>query len=99
MHAQKVNVTVPNDYGLNRGEREKREKYEDLKNHLRNAWSLKESFITPVVVGATGLMKKNLKNCLELIPGNPSAQEVQIAAVKGTITILKRALGYSASNA
>ena len=94
-----IDVTVPNDYGLNRGEREKREKYEDLKNHLRTAWSLKESFITPVVVGATGLMKKNLKNCLELIPGNPSAQEVQIAAVKGTITILKRALGYSASNA
>ena len=97
--ANLIDVTVPNDYGLNRGEREKLEKYEDLKNHLREIWSLKNSCVTPVVVGATGLMKKNLKNYLESIPGNPSAQEVQTAAIKGTVTILKRALGYNASNA
>ena len=42
---------------------------------------------------ATGHMKKNLKNYLESIPGNPSAQEVQTAATKGTVTILKIAPG------
>ena len=60
---------------------------------------MKEIDIIPVVVGATGLMKNNLKNYLESIPGSPSAQEVQIAAIKGTVTILKRALGYKANNA
>ena len=97
--AKIVEVTVPNDYGLNRAERVKIAKYQDLKNHLRTTWSLKEIDIIPVVVGATGLMKNNLKNYLESIPGSPIAQEVQIAAIKGTVTILKRALGYNARNA
>ena len=96
--AQLIEVTVPNDYGLNRAEREKITKYQELKNDLRTTWSLKEIEIIPVVVGATGLMKKSLKKYLERIPGKPSPQEVQIAAVKGTVTILKRALGYSSSS-
>ena len=97
--AKIVEVTVPNDYGLNRAERVKIAKYQDLQSDLRRTWSLKEIYIIPVVVGATGLMKNNLKNYLESIPGSPVAQEVQIAAIKGTVTILKRALGYKASNA
>ena len=51
-----------------------------------------------MVVGATGLIKKNLNSYLEAIPGRPKAQDVQIAAIKGTVTILKRALGYRANN-
>ena len=97
--AQIIDVTVPNDYGLNRAEREKITKYQDLKNDLRTTWKLKDSSIIPVVVGATGLIKKNLNSYLEAIPGQPSLQEVQIAAIKGTVTILKRALGYSANKA
>ena len=97
--AQIIEVTVPNDYGLNRAERRKIEKYQDLKNHLKTIWSLKKIDIIPVVVGATGLIKGNLKEYLKSIPGDPKAEEVQIAAIKGTVTILKRALGYSASNA
>ena len=33
------------------------------------------------------------------INGSPSAQEVQIAAIKGTLTILKRDLEYKANKA
>ena len=89
---------MPNDYGLNRAEREKLTKYEDLKNDLRVTWSLNEIDVIPVVVGATGLMKTNLKSYLESIPGYPSINEVQLGAIKGTISILKRALGCSAIN-
>ena len=45
-------------------------------------------------MGATGLVKKNFKNYLELIPGSPGAQEIQNAAIKWTVTILKRTLGF-----
>ena len=57
-----IDVAVPNDYGLNRAEREKITKYQDLKNDLKQTWSLKEISIIPVVVGATGLVKKTPKN-------------------------------------
>ena len=40
--AKIIEVTVPNDYGLNRAETTKVTKYQELKSDLRTAWSLKE---------------------------------------------------------
>ena len=95
--AKIIDVTVPDNFGLNRAERHKINKYQDLKNDLKSTWALKEIEIIPVVVGATGLIKKNLKHYLQAIPNCPSIHDVQIAATKGTVTILKRVLGYKAS--
>ena len=92
--AQIIEVSVPNDYGLNRAEREKNNKYQDLKNDLRTTWGLKEIELIPVIVGATGLVKNNLKQHLKAIKGSPAIEEVQLCAIKGTITILKRALSH-----
>ena len=89
-----IDVAVPNDYGLNRGEREKITKYQDLKNDIKTTWSFKEIYIIPVVIGATGMVKQNLKKYIETIPEKPSCYEVQIAAINGTCSILKRSLGY-----
>ena len=93
--AKIIDVAVPNDFGINRAEREKITKYQELKNDLRTTWSLKDICIIPIVIGATGLVKKNLKEYMESIPGQPKVEEAQIGAIKGTITILKRALGYT----
>ena len=95
--AKIIEVTVPNDYGLNRAEQTKISKYQELKSDLRTTWSLKYIDIIPVVVGATGLLKTNLNNYLENIPGSPSAQQIQKLAVKGSVTILKRTLAYKAN--
>ena len=92
--AQIVEVTVPNDYGLNRAERCKLNKYQDLKSDLRDVWDLKDIDIIPVVVGATGLVKNNLAAYLASIPGSPRLEEVQLNAIKGTVKVLKRALGH-----
>ena len=62
---------------------------------MKRNWDLKDISIIPVIIGATGLMKKNFKKHLENIPGEPSANEIQIIALKGTANILKRALGWS----
>ena len=95
--AKIIEVTVPNDFDLNRAERHKITKYQDLKNDLKSTWALKEIEIIPVVVRATGLIEKSLKQYLQAIPSSPSMYEVQIAAIKGTVNILKRALGCKAS--
>ena len=47
--AKIVEVTVPNDFGLNRAERQKLLKYQDLKNDLRTTWELDDISIIPVV--------------------------------------------------
>ena len=46
-----------------------------------------------MIVGATGMMKDNLQSYLDSIPGKPSKYQVQVAAIRGTVSLLKRALG------
>ena len=55
---------------------------------------MSEIELIPVVIGATGLVKNNLKGHLQAIIGQPNPEEVQLAAIKGTIRILKRALSH-----
>ena len=80
-------------FGFKRAEREKVTKYQDLKNALKETWNLNSIEVIPIIVGATGVMKDNLQGYLDSIPGKPKKYEVQTAAIKGTVFILKRALG------
>ena len=45
-------------------------KYQDLKNEVKISWKLKNAKVLPVIVGATGMMTKNLTEILKTIPGN-----------------------------
>ena len=58
-------------------------------------WELEEIEIIPIVVGATGLLKSNFKDNLKKVPGSPTVEETQLQAIKGTITIIKRALSHT----
>ena len=88
-----IDVTVPNDYGVCRAEREKITKYQHLKYDLKTTWSLQKIDVIPVVVGATGVVTTRLKEYLKSIPGSLNMNEIQLNAVRGTAGILKRALG------
>jgi len=48
--------------------------------------------ITPVVSGATGILKKGLKKNLEAIPGKHSIDSLQKTAVLGTSHIIRKVL-------
>ena len=93
--AKVIEVTCPSGYGLNTAERKKISKYQDLKNDLRTTWELDDIEILPVVVGATGLIKDNFAEILKKIPGSPNVEETQLQAIKGTVTLLKRALSHT----
>ena len=88
-----IDVSVPSDFGINRAELEKVTKYQDLKNALRESWDLKEIDAIPVIVGATCVMKDNIQAYLDRIPGEPQRHKCQTAAIRGTLSLLKRALG------
>ena len=67
-------------------------KYQDLKNEVKRSWKLKNAKVVPVIAGATGMMKKNLRDIKKNIPGNITTNELQLEAVLGSVMILKRAL-------
>ena len=68
-------------------------KYQDLKNALREEWELDNIQIIPIIIGATGLIKDNLQQYLDAIPGKPTKYQCQVAAIRGTVSLLKRCLG------
>ena len=87
-----IEVSVPNDFGLNATETRKMTKYQDLKNEVKRTWKLKKAEIVPVIIGATGMIKKTLTEYLKIILGNIITNELQVEAVGGSVKILKRAL-------
>ena len=69
-------------------------KYQDIKNEIKRSWKLKcVELAPPVIIGSTGKMKKNLTKILNTIPGNITTLEVHLEAVRGSVMILKKALG------
>ena len=65
-----IEVSGPTDFGRNNAEIKKMTKYQDLKNEVKRTWKLNRSEIVPVIIGATGMMKKNLTYTLKTITGN-----------------------------
>ena len=56
------------DFGLKNAEIKKMTKYQDLKNEVKRSWKLKNAKVIPVIVGATGMMIKNLTEILQNHP-------------------------------
>jgi hypothetical protein len=54
-------------------------------------WKMK-CFITPVIIGTTGIVTKGLKKYLETIPGKHSIDSLQKTALLGTSHIIRKVL-------
>ena len=65
---------VASDFDLNNLEIKKMTKYQDLKNEMKRSWKLKSTKIVPVIIGAMGMMKNNLRGILKTIPGNRNSR-------------------------
>ena len=69
-------------------------KCQDLKHEVKRSWKLKNAKVVPVTMkNLMRMMMKNLTSILKTIPGNITTNELQLAALQGSVTILKRALG------
>jgi hypothetical protein len=58
---------------------------------IQQMWNLKCTII-PVIIGATGIVIKNLRKHLETIPGKQSIDSLQKTAVLGTSHIIRKVL-------
>ena len=68
-------------------------KYQDFNNEVKRSWKLKNAKVVPVMTkNLTGMMTKNLTELLKTIPGNITANELQLKPVLGSVMILMRAL-------
>ena len=86
-----IDIAVPNDSGFLEKEKEKMEKYQDLRRDLAKLWSIKTSVI-PVVVGALGTVTNNLGKHLNTIGVTTTVELLRKAALLGTPRILRKVL-------
>ena len=67
------------------------EKYQDLKREVTRLWNTK-TYVVPVVVGALGMIQKNLKHHLKTIGATVKVELLQKAAFLGTGRLLRKVL-------
>jgi hypothetical protein len=58
---------------------------------IQRMWNMK-CMIIPVIIGATGIVAKGLKNNLETIPGKHSTDSLQKTAILGMSHIIQKVL-------
>jgi len=69
----------------------KKLKYKSLCTEIQRMWNLKCT-IVPVIIGATGIVTRSLRNNLETVPGKHSTDSVQNTAILGTSHIIRKVL-------
>ena len=65
---QIIDVAIPSDYNIHKKATEKMSKYVDLQIECQRLWNKKVEVI-PVIIGATGIVDKNIKKYGGRIPG------------------------------
>ena len=93
-----IEVGVPSDYSVLRTDRQKNMKYTELATEIKKMWHCNDAEIIPVVLGATGLIKKSLQLNLNRLPTKVTVAELQREAIKGSCIVFKRALAANLRN-
>ena len=82
-------MAIPSDYNIQKKATEKMSKYVDLQIECQRLWNKKVEVI-PVIIGATGIVDKNMKKYVGRIPGCHNIYSLQRSAVLGTAHILRK---------
>ena len=84
-------MAIPSDYNIQKKDTEKMSRYVDLQIECQRLWNKKVEVI-PVIIGANGIVDKNIKKCVGRIPGCHIIYSLWRSAILGTSHILRKVL-------
>ena len=87
-----IEIASPGDRNVGEKEKEKIEKYQNLKREIMKLWNLRRVEVIPVVVGALGAVSKKIGQYLEQIGIDIRIGLLQKTALLGTARILRKVL-------
>ena len=87
-----IDFAVPGDSRIEEKEKEKIEKYQDLRRNLQKIWNVRVKII-PLVVGSLGAIPKEFANRLKEISVTAEIGPIQKTVLLGTARILRKVLG------
>ena len=85
-------IAVPADVRVGKKEREKVEKYQDLKREIGRLWRLKMVEVVPIVIGALGSVTKEFDGWIEKLRITNYVKVMQKTALLGTARKLRKKL-------
>ena len=89
-----VDIAVPGDSRIRHKEKEKEEKYKDLKRDIKGMWHFRNVVVLPVIVGALGSITKKLGEWIRKLDISLAIGLLQKTAILGTARILRKVLDY-----
>ena len=87
-----IDMAIPGDITVGEQEKEKIERYQEIKREIKRMWNNRSINVIPVVVGALGSTSKKLKKCIEELGVVISTVLLQKTALLGTARILRKVL-------
>ena len=84
-------MAIQSDYNIQKKATEKMSNYVDLQIEGQRLWNKKVKVI-PVIIGATGIVDKNIKKYVGRIPGCHNIYSLQRSAILGNAHILRKVL-------
>ncbi len=89
-----IDIAVPGDSRTSDKEKEKVDKYQDLKREIKRIWNMRSVIVVPVIVGALGSVTKKLDEWLEKLDITINTAILQKTTLLGTARILRKVLEY-----
>ena len=87
-----IDMAIPGDITVGEQDKEKIERYQEIKREIKRMWNNRSINVIPVVVGALGSTSKKLKKCIEELGVVISTVLLQKTALLGTARILRKVL-------
>ena len=86
-----VDFAIPYDTRIEQKEKEKVEKYQDLKRELQKLWNMKVK-VVPIVIGALGTPPKDIKRRVQELGIETRIEEMQKTVILQSARILRKVL-------
>ena len=87
-----VDVACPFDTRIAEKEREKIERYDDLRREVKRIWSCKSVAVVPIIIGALGTIHVNLSSRLKMLDLGVGFEMLQKACILGSAKIIRKVL-------
>ena len=87
-----IDIAIPGDIRVSEKEKEKIERYQELKREIKRMWNIRSIKVIPVVVEALGSTSRKLKKFIEELGVVISTALLQKTALLGTTRILRKVL-------
>ena len=89
-----IDIAIPRDIRVSKKEKEKFDRYQELKREIKRMWIIRSIKVIPVVVGPLGSTLKKLQKCMEELEIVISTALLQKTVLLETARILSKVLDY-----